>query len=156
MRYFVLASDYDETLAHDSTVSESTLAAISRLTDSARKMVLVTGRTLDELLTVFPNVHVFERIVAENGAVLYNPATRERQLLAEAPPGKFIAELTARGVDPIQVGDVIVATREPHETTVLATIRDLGMGHQVIFNKGAVMVLPPGVDKGTGLKAALA
>jgi hydroxymethylpyrimidine pyrophosphatase-like HAD family hydrolase len=156
MRYFVLASDYDETLAHDSRVNEKTLAALSRLTDSARKVLLVTGRTLDDLLTQFPNARVFERIVAENGAVLYDPATRTRKLLAEPPPGKFVAELTARGVDPLDVGDVIVATREPHEATVLATIRDLGMGHQVIFNKGAVMVLPPGVDKGTGLKAALA
>jgi hypothetical protein len=40
------------------------------------------------------------------------------------------------------------------ETDVLAAIRDMGMGHQVIFNKGAVMVLPPSVDKGTGLAAA--
>lgn len=155
MRYFVLATDYDETLARDGRVSQATLAAMTRFTDSSRKLVLVTGRILDDLLKVMPDVHLFARVVAENGAVLYDPATRQKKLLAEPPPGSFVAELTARGVDPLYVGDVVVATQEPHETAVLAAIRDLGMGHQVIFNKGSVMVLPPGVDKGSGLTAAL-
>src|SRR5262249_49248088 len=56
---------------------------------------------------------------------------------------------------PISVGRVIVATWEPHETTVLATIRDLGLELQVIFNKGAVMILPAGVNKASGLAHAL-
>jgi Cdc6-like AAA superfamily ATPase len=38
---------------------------------------------------------------------------------------------------------------------VLETIRDLGLEFQLIFNKGAVMVLPPGINKATGLHAAL-
>jgi hypothetical protein len=53
------------------------------------------------------------------------------------------------------VGDVIVATSHPHETTVLNVIRDQGLELNVIFNKGAVMVLPSGVNKLTGLRAAL-
>ncbi len=63
--------------------------------------------------------------------------------------------LEERGVGPISVGHSIVATWEPHETTVLETIRDLGLELQVLFNKGAVMVLPSGVNKATGLKSAL-
>jgi hydroxymethylpyrimidine pyrophosphatase-like HAD family hydrolase len=50
---------------------------------------------------------------------------------------------------------VIVATFEPHETTVLEVIRDLGLERQVIFNKGAVMILPSGVNKASGLREAL-
>ena len=38
---------------------------------------------------------------------------------------------------------------------MLETIRDLGLELQVIFNKGAVMVLPGGMNKAAGLKAAL-
>lgn len=60
-----------------------------------------------------------------------------------------------RGVSPIEVGSVIVATWEPHETTVLEAIRDLGLELQIIFNKGAVMVLPTGINKATGLSSAL-
>src|SRR5207253_1677558 len=71
------------------------------------------------------------------------------------PPAVFAETLRQRGVSPISVGRVIVATWEPHEQVVLATIRDLGLELQVIFNKGAVMVLPAGVNKASGLAAAL-
>ncbi|HEV8193875.1 MAG TPA: hypothetical protein VGP82_20695 [Ktedonobacterales bacterium] len=103
----------------------------------------------------FPDVGLFDRVVAENGAVLYRPDTKEAQALGEAPPAVFVEALHRRGVEPLSVGHVIVATWTPHETAVLDTIRDLGLEHQVIINKGAVMVLPPGVNKASGLHAAL-
>jgi hydroxymethylpyrimidine pyrophosphatase-like HAD family hydrolase len=53
------------------------------------------------------------------------------------------------------VGRAIVATFRPNETIVLDVIRELGLELQVIFNKDAVMVLPSGVNKATGLKVAL-
>jgi hydroxymethylpyrimidine pyrophosphatase-like HAD family hydrolase len=56
---------------------------------------------------------------------------------------------------PLQTGKAIVATWEPHEKEVLKTIKELGLELQVIFNKGAVMILPSGVNKATGLRAAL-
>jgi hypothetical protein len=46
-----------------------------------------------------------------------------------------------------------VATWEPHQATVLEAIRELGLEHHIIFNKGAVMVLPPGINKAAGLEA---
>jgi HAD superfamily hydrolase (TIGR01484 family) len=155
MRYRVLASDYDGTLATDGRVDEETLAAIERLRDSGRKLVLVTGRHLDDLLNVFPQINLCDWVVAENGALLYQPATREEKPLGESPPEEFIKALQERGVDSLAVGKVIVATWHPHETTVLEVIRELGLEWQVIFNKGAVMVLPSGINKAFGLSAAL-
>ena len=155
MRFLLLACDYDETLARHGRVDEGTMAALSRLTASGRKLILVTGRSLDDLLSVFPDVRLFTRLVVENGAISYDPSTRTAKRFGERPPPEFITLLESRGVAPLFVGDVIVATREPHEGTVLGVIRELGLGHQVIFNKGAVMVLPSGVDKGTGLCSAL-
>jgi hypothetical protein len=93
--------------------------------------------------------------VAENGAVLYTPATREKQVLAEAPDTRLVETLRRRGVTPLAVGDSIVATRVPHENTVIEAIRDLGLELHVVFNKGAVMILPATVNKVSGLKAAL-
>lgn len=156
MRYLALCCDYDGTIAHHGRVDDATLAALNRLRESGRKLVLVTGREIDDLQTVFPHLEIFERIVAENGALVYRPATREERLLSERPPQSFVDKLIERGVGPISVGRVIVATWEPHEKTVLETIRDCGLELQVIFNKGAVMVLPAGVNKATGLRAALA
>lgn len=155
MRYYALACDYDGTLAHDGAVDAATIDALKRLRESGRRLLMVTGREVGDLCQVLPDVSLFEWVVAENGAVLYNPRTRESRLLAEPPPPEFVARLRAQGVEPLSVGDVIVATREPHETTALAAIRDLGLEHQVVFNKGAVMVLPAGINKASGLRAAL-
>ncbi|MEH1827497.1 HAD family phosphatase (plasmid) [Nostoc sp. C052] len=155
MRYSVLATDYDGTLATDGHVHENTLAALSRLRNFGYKLILVTGRELDELLQVFTQVDLFDYVVAENGALLYSPATRQEKLLASQPPKEFIKALRSRQVKPLSVGRVIVATWHPQETIVLETIRHLGLELQVIFNKGAVMVLPSGINKATGLAAAL-
>src|SRR5262245_19141183 len=129
--------------------------ALRRLRDSGRKLILVTGRQLPDVATLLEPLDLFDRVVAENGAVLYRPATQEERQLAEPPPDEFVSMLARRGVAPLQLGRIIVATVRPHETTVLAAIRDLGLERQVIFNRDAVMVLPSGVNKGTGLRAAL-
>src|SRR5207247_2183973 len=125
MRYVALACDYDGTLASDGRVDDATLAALHRVRDSGRQLLLVTGRELDELMGVFPHLELFSRVVAENGAVLYRPASGEIRLLAEPPKERFVTDLRERGVDPLAVGRVIVATWTPHETTVLDVIRDL-------------------------------
>lgn len=155
MRYLALASDYDGTLATDGQVDEATLTALQRWQETGRKLILVTGRQLDDLCLVFPQVDRFDCVVAENGALLYWPASREEQLLGDRPPEIFIQTLKEHKVDPLSIGRVIVATWEPNETTVLETIRELGLELQVIFNKGAVMVLPIGINKAAGLEAAL-
>ncbi|BBO32890.1 HAD-IIB family hydrolase [Lacipirellula parvula] len=155
MRYQALATDYDGTIAHNGVVSESTVAALRDLLATGRRLILVTGRELPELLEIFPEVDLCEWVVAENGGLLYNPATKEERPLAEAPSPAFLEMLQARQVERVSVGRVIVATWEPYENIVLKSIRDLGLESQVIFNKGAVMILPAGVNKASGLTAAL-
>jgi HAD superfamily hydrolase (TIGR01484 family) len=150
MHYVALAADFDGTLASDGVVDNETFAALERLRNSGRKLVLVTGRQLEDLLRLLPRVELFDRIVAENGAVVYCPSDRQVEVLGEAPPDSFVTELRARDVTPLSLGRVVVATWEPNETVVLETIRDFGLELQVIFNKGAVMVLPAGVNKATG------
>jgi HAD superfamily hydrolase (TIGR01484 family) len=155
MHYLILATDYDGTLASGGKVSDVTLEALKRLQKSGRKLVLVTGRQLDDLCQVFPEVNIFDCLVVENGAVIYFPSTREEFLLGSLPPEGFVEALRSRNIDPLSVGKVIVATWEPHEAEVLNVIRELGLDLQVIFNKGAVMVLPAGVNKASGLSDAL-
>lgn len=149
-----LATDYDGTLAHNGAVSQSTLEAMQRWKQAGHRLIMVTGRELNELIAVFPGITEFDLAVVENGAVLYHPATGGIETLAEPPPTEFITRLVERGL-PVQVGKVIVATWEPHENEVLQAIKDLGLELQVIFNKGAVMILPTGMNKATGLVAAL-
>jgi HAD superfamily hydrolase (TIGR01484 family) len=159
MRFFVLATDYDGTIAHHGVVDAATREALNRVRGSGRKLVLVTGRELPDLQRVFAEsdlpLELFDSVVAENGALVHRPSTKQTRLIAEPPPPAFVATLRDRGVEPLSVGQVIVATWQPHEAVVLDTIRELGLELQVIFNKGAVMVLPSGINKAVGLRAAL-
>jgi len=155
MYFIALATDYDGTLASHGGVDEQTIAALERLKASGRRLLLVTGRELPDLKRVFDRLDLFDVVVAENGSLLYFPATQDERPVAAAPAPELVAALQARGVQPLSVGRGIIATWHPNEATVLECIRDLGLEWQIIFNKGAVMVLPPGVNKATGLSAAL-
>ncbi|MFE0014073.1 HAD family hydrolase [Mesorhizobium sp. NPDC059054] len=150
-----LATDYDETLAEEGLVSATTFASLQKLKESHRKLILVSGRQLPDLKQVFPKLGIFDRVVAENGAVLHDPATEEQRLLAPAPPPAFVESLRKRGVDPLLVGRSVIGTLVPNEMIVLDEIRRQGLELEIIFNKGAVMVLPSGINKATGLMAAL-
>src|SRR5437588_6714814 len=155
MQYLALACDYDGTLAKDGCVSPRTIDALERVRASGRTLLLVTGRLLGDVQQAFPRLELFTIVVAENGALVYHPADSREQVLGEAPPRQFLQALQERGVTPLVTGRVIVATLHPHETTVEEVIDKLGLELQVIFNKGAVMILPTGVNKGTGLTMAL-
>jgi hydroxymethylpyrimidine pyrophosphatase-like HAD family hydrolase len=151
MRYHALATDYDGTLANDGVPAPEALEALRALRASGRRSIMVTGRLLPDLQSVFAELELFDAIVAENGAVLYDPATRELSALAAPPPPEFVAALRAKNIQPLDVGTVIVSTWHPHENVVLETIRELGLDLTVTFNKGAVMVLPSHVNKASGL-----
>jgi hydroxymethylpyrimidine pyrophosphatase-like HAD family hydrolase len=155
MTFEALATDYDGTLAHDGVVDQATLDALTRAQQAGLRLIMVTGRELSDLFNTFPQSAMFDLIVAENGAVLYDPIKKAVDVLASAPPPALLQRLADQNV-PLSVGHSIVATVEPYEHQVLAAIRDLGLDWHVIFNKGSVMALPAGVTKATGLAPALA
>jgi len=155
MRYHALVTDYDSTIAEGGRVNQETIDALERVRASGRRLVLVTGRQLDGLIGIFEPMEIFDRVVAENGAVLYSPATKQQRLLCETLPMEFIRAVRHSEIFPLCEGRVIVATERPNETEILGFIRDLGLELQVIFNKSAVMVLPSGVNKASGLQVAL-
>lgn len=154
MRFVLLATDYDGTLTSSSQVDKATLTALERVRSSGRNLILATGRQLDDLSSVFPQLELFDRIVVENGGLLYCPETQMERPLCPAPDERFLSLLEKHKV-PFSAGRTIVSTNHPHEDEVLKAIRDSRLNLQVIFNKGAVMILPSGTNKGTGVRAAL-
>ncbi|MBF2078585.1 MAG: HAD family phosphatase [Synechococcales cyanobacterium T60_A2020_003] len=177
MQYLAPATDYDGTLATDGVVDSITLDALRRWKASGRKLILITGRRMDDFLSVFSHMDLFDLVVVENGAVLYFPETGAERLLAEPPHPEFVSQLSDRilqstpegqippefqtlvkqqNLKMLAVGRIIVATWVPHVATVQELIEVLSLDHlQIIRNKGAVMILPEGIDKAHGLNAAL-
>jgi HAD superfamily hydrolase (TIGR01484 family) len=152
----VFACDYDGTIASGGQVAEATAQALARVRESGRKLLLVTGRMLGDLRTVCPDADkMFDAVVAENGALLYFPDTRETKVLGDAPEEALLEALRRRRVR-FDIGASIIATDEPFAEAALAAIRETGVERTLVFNKGALMLLPGGITKGTGLEAALA
>ncbi len=111
MPQFALAPDYDGTIARDGTVDVPTLAALARLRAAGWRLVLATGRELDDLRGLMPRLALFDRVVAENGVILHTPATDTVRLLAPPSSSALVAALSAAGVWPMRVGRVMMATR---------------------------------------------
>jgi HAD superfamily hydrolase (TIGR01484 family) len=155
MYFLALAADFDGTLAKSGSVEVDTIQAIREFRKTGRRLLLVTGRELVDLKHAFPELDLFDRVVAENGAVIYDPATSAVRVIAPAPPSTFIRRLIEQNVHPISIGHSVLATWHPHETTVLQIIQELGLELHIVFNKGAVMVLPTNVSKASGVQAAL-
>lgn len=155
MRFQALATDYDGTIARDGAVDDDTIAALSCLRQSGRKLIMVTGRELDDLIRVCPRIDLFDLVVAENGAVLYDPSDKVEAVLSGGPSLELVNRLKALGVPNISVGRSIIALWKPNEVEALEAIRDLGLELHIVFNKEAVMILPSAVNKATGLAEAL-
>jgi HAD superfamily hydrolase (TIGR01484 family) len=149
-----LATDYDGTLACDGVTDEPTIDALMQARSAGIHLLLVTGRELPSLFNTFAHTSLFDRVVAENGAVLYTPETTAIESLADAPPPVLLTALADAKV-PFSVGHAIVASWRPHDVTIRRIIEELELPWDLIFNKQAVMVLPSGVTKATGLTHAL-
>jgi HAD superfamily hydrolase (TIGR01484 family) len=154
--FFALATDYDDTLATNGQADEDAILALRLWRSKGRRLLLVTGRERESLSIIFPELNLFDLVVAENGALLYTPATGEERVLSSAPPEEFVAALRAKNVHPLSVGKSIVATQISQEATVQKIIDDLMIPWTLIRNRDSVMALPMGIDKGFGFTAALA
>ncbi len=153
MPYKAVALDYDGTLTTDGHVSSRVTRAIESLRARGVRVILATGRIMDELDEAAPGTAAhFDAVVAENGAVL---AHGERQR-ALAPPvsEQLVHELARRGVH-VRAGTVLLAGTGGDDRAVLDALRQLGLEDQLVRNRGEFMVLPPGVNKATGVRAAL-
>ncbi len=151
-----IASDYDGTIADDGVTLPSTIAALRRFKASGRKLLLVSGRHLDDLKTVLPELDLFDIAVLENGGLLYYPTTDAIRTLAPPPPAAFVERLRPHDLPEFQVGHTIVATKATEEAIVREAIDALGLDLEIILNTDSLMVLPPGIHKASGLDAALA
>ena len=154
MAFFqVAAVDLDGTLTSRGRVSAKAVKAIDRARGNGLVVVLATGRIGAELAAEFPDItDHFDALVLENGAVVVTGGRAHRLM---APVDRVLDDaLAGRGV-PFRRGEVLLAIDGEHAATVVDVIGMLGLDCQIVRNRGALMVLPAGVTKGTGLGAVL-
>jgi hydroxymethylpyrimidine pyrophosphatase-like HAD family hydrolase len=151
-----LALDYDGTIADEGVVLPPTVAALERLKASGRRLILVTGRLVDDLDRVFGRLELFAAVVAENGSVLYRPDLGVTRALAPPAPKAFTGSLRRRGVAPLNVGRSTISADRRWAGAFLEALEETSLNWAIIYNKQSLMCLPPGVDKASGLRVALA
>jgi haloacid dehalogenase-like hydrolase len=147
MIFRALACDYDGTLATHDRIGESTVGALQRARDAGLKLVLVTGRVFFELTRVCEHLDLFDIVVAENGGVLHFPGSGSIHSLAQPRPPALLSELERRAVA-FRVGRVVVDTTRDNAEQALRALAAVGARMDLIFNRGFLMLVPPGVSKG--------
>ncbi len=150
----ILAFDLDGTLTETDEIGEEVKVTLQNAHSEGFTIILVTGRRLK----VIPDITFFEdiceAIVAENGAAIFFPRNDSVSLpFGELAPD-VKKQLLALNI-PIEVGMAIAATWVPHDKVVIDVLSKTEYAATVEYNKGAVMILPPGATKGTGLRMAL-
>lgn len=151
--YRAVALDLDGTLSDGGWPAPEAMGRIDALRTDGVRVLLVTGRILAELDVEFPGLaDHFDAVVGENGAVLRVGDWTRR--LAEPLDPALLDRLHAAGVS-VRRGEVLLAGPASADHIALDAIGALGLDVHLIRNRAALMLLPPGVTKGTGLLAAL-
>lgn len=150
----VIACDFDGTAASAGQPAPEVYAALAAARARGIVTVMVTGRVLEEVQRACEELAPFDAVVAENGAVIHFCGKARTVQIGEPPPERFLGELRAHGV-PFHMGAVVVGTWEQHAHKLLELIRRFGLDAQLIFNRAALMVLPGGINKATGVRRAL-
>ena len=153
MDYLALATDGDGTLIRSGHMSRNTLAALRRWKQAGGKLILVTGETVSQLAD-FPHLELVDRIVAENGALIVGQHGTIKRKFGKPPPRRLMDSLAQAGIK-AQRGRLILQAQLDDEHSIAEVLRELKSDWKLVRNRHQLMVLPPGVDKATGLIQAL-
>lgn len=147
-----IACDYDRTLTDESLVlSENAVISLKNARKNGIKVFLASGRRLPFLVDTNERYDFVDLIIAENGAVIYDPANGTTIFLGEG-----LEELRSAfvDVDYVNVEEVIVATTIDHLDDVKEIIRINELSVDIELNRNDVMIMPKGINKGSGVAKA--
>src|SRR3972149_3658856 len=103
MHISVVATDFDGTISEGDRLAPEAGRALHRLREAGYFTALVSGRSFDFLRDLQQREQAFDRIVAENGAVVYNPQTDELRLPFGEVPADLL-DMLDRGGGPLGRG----------------------------------------------------
>lgn len=154
MQVRVLALDFDGTIESGGRLHAGVRDAIADARIHGIAVVLATGRRVEDLRGVLGELTLFDAVVAENGAVVFFPEAERLLAQTHGPPEMFVRALHQRGVS-TREGTCVLEADADDAPAILDEIRCRELPLAILFNRGRIMVLPQGVSKGTGLRAAL-
>jgi hydroxymethylpyrimidine pyrophosphatase-like HAD family hydrolase len=149
-----LATDGDGTLMRGGYLARSTIAALKQWRRAGKKLLLVTGETPKELCD-FKHLELFDRLIAENGAVLMDCRRKHERKLAKPAPPRLIRALKEAGIKSLKRGRLIFQAELDAEDQIARILKQQRTRWKLVRNRDELMIVPPGVTKATGLVTAL-
>ena len=153
----ILVFDYDRTLTLETlTVPESTRRMLEKIRDlDLATLGVVSGRELPFLTEVHNAVEgAFSFLVAENGAVTYFSDTNRFSVVGEEWSESARRVFTDVSFH-IHFAQIIGYSGIENSQEISRLLRISGIDSKLTVNKDSIMVCPPGVDKGSGVSAAV-
>lgn len=150
-----LLTDLDRTLTGpDLRLGPAVRERLAELRRHRVAVVVVSGRTLPHMLALGLD-EACDGIVAENGGIVCLPREHIYEVL---DPG--FADLARRALGPLassfEWGRALASGPRNLAEAASKALDRAGVRHGLSFNAEEVMLLPPGVDKATGARRALA
>jgi hydroxymethylpyrimidine pyrophosphatase-like HAD family hydrolase len=150
----IVCADVDGTLTTHDSLAPELVDVLAESRAAGVHIVLLTGRIAAELFADMPTISEHaDVLVVENGAVIITDGSSE---LLSTPVDLALDDALAARRIPFRRGQVLVAVDGQHCAAVTEVIALLGLDCQILRNRNALMVLPTGITKGSGLAAALA
>ncbi len=158
----VVITDFDSTLtiAQPNTVPDEVWKALRAWKAQGNTLILATGRTLPYL--VGPSgiddpakLRIFDMIVAENGAVMWDPHADRVTLLADPPSPLLVDRLRAALGGDLTVGYGCISAPKTRTSDIEAVLGQVSADLNRIFGTTSVMYVPRGVSKLSGIRHAL-
>ena len=153
MNSYILAFDFDGTIAKEGEVPAEIVHIFQQAHQQAHALFLVTGRLFRQanIQSILP---FLTGIVWENGAVWEHLSSDKVSLPFGTLPERFVKDLEQSGMEML-TGMAMVATWAQHETLVSQVADKHQYRPTFDWNKMALMILPTGANKGSGLQRLL-
>jgi hypothetical protein len=132
-----IACDFDGTGSFNERLAPELAAALSQARTAGFVTLLVTGRVLEDIEQLCPDLAMFDAVVAENGAIVWLAAQGRTIQIGQPPSQEFLGELRGRAI-PFHVGAVVVGTWDRHAVEVLELVRRCAIDAQLVFNRQAL------------------
>lgn len=143
-----LAVDYDRTLTDESFVPSAEVLECLERAREEMEVIIASGREL-RFFRESGLLGLGDALVLENGAVVY---VGGGTFVQNGPTGEIRDRLDRKGI-PFSSGEVIVSVKRIHETEARDALEGLDLSLEC--NRDSLMILPKGVDKGSGVLRAI-
>ncbi len=117
------------------------------------RVILVSGREYPTLASIARRIRVVDAVVAENGALVDSPFVGRPKRYGRATGTRVRERFAITNLHGIEVGEVVVSV--PLRSAREAGRRVAGLAVTLVRNADRVMIVPRGVDKATGVRAAM-